>query len=68
MNTVTIQPIRKIVQYLFLAVIVLIGVQFTLFVNQLEKGLLPTVTRPPGIEGLNTGWSPVFLIPSIRPV
>ena len=50
MNTATIQPVRKIVQYLFLAVLVLIGVQFTLFVNQLEKGLLPTVTRPPGIE------------------
>jgi polyferredoxin len=50
MNTATIQPVRKIVQYLFLAVLVLIGVQFTLFVNQLEKGLLPTVIRPPGIE------------------
>ena len=46
-----IQIYRKIVQYLFLAAIVLIGVQFALFVNQLEKGLLPTVTRPPGIEG-----------------
>jgi polyferredoxin len=51
MNTRTIiQPLRKIVQYLFLAVIVLIGVQFSLFVSQLEKGLLPTITRPPGIE------------------
>ena len=46
-----IQIYRKIIQYLFLAVIVLIGVQFTLFVNQLEEGLLPTITRPPGIEG-----------------
>ncbi len=45
-----IQAYRKIVQYLFLAVIVLIGVQFSLFVSQLEKGLLPTITRPPGIE------------------
>jgi polyferredoxin len=45
-----IQIYRKIVQYLFLAVIVLIGVQFSLFVIQLEKGLLPTVIRPPGIE------------------
>ena len=45
-----IQIYRKIVQYLFLAVIMLIGVQFSLFVSQLEKGLLPTITRPPGIE------------------
>ena len=46
-----IQIYRKIVQYLFLGIIVLIGVQCTLFVNQLEKGILPTITRPPGIEG-----------------
>jgi hypothetical protein len=51
MKTSPIQPVRKIVQYSFLALIVLIGVQFALFVSQLEKGLLPTVTRPPGIEG-----------------
>jgi len=46
----SIQPYRKIVQYLFLATTVLIGVQFSLFVNQLESGVLPTVSRPPGIE------------------
>ena len=51
MKTIPIQTARKIVQYCFLAMIVLIGVQFTLFVNQLEEGLLPTITRPPGIEG-----------------
>ena len=51
MKTLPIQPVRKIVQYSFLALIVLIGVQFTLFVSQLEKGSLPTITRPPGIEG-----------------
>jgi polyferredoxin len=45
-----IQIYRKIVQYLFLAVTVLIGVQFSVFVSQLEKGILPTMTRPPGIE------------------
>jgi len=45
-----IQSYRKIVQYLFLAVTLLIGVQFTLFVNQLEKGILPSIPRPPGIE------------------
>ena len=41
---------RKIVQYLFLAIVVLIGIKFTLFVNQLENGMVPTVTRPAGIE------------------
>ena len=45
-----IQAYRKIVQYLFLAVTFLIGVQFSIFVGQLEKGVLPTMTRPPGIE------------------
>ena len=45
-----IQLYRKIVQYLFLSTVVLIGIKFTIFVNQLENGMLPTVTRPPGIE------------------
>jgi polyferredoxin len=45
-----IQLYRKIVQYLFLATVVLIGFKFALFVNQLENGIRPTVTRPPGIE------------------
>ena len=50
MNGFNIQIYRKIVQYLFLAVTLLIGVQFSIFVSQLEKGILPTMTRPPGIE------------------
>jgi hypothetical protein len=41
---------RKIIQYLFLATIVLIGIKFVIFVNQLENGIRPTVVRPPGIE------------------
>ncbi len=45
-----IQFYRKIVQYLFLATVVLIGIKFTLFVGQLEKGVTPTISRPPGIE------------------
>ena len=45
-----IQLIRKIVQYLFLATVILIGIQFAVFVGQLENGTRPTVTRPPGIE------------------
>jgi hypothetical protein len=50
LNRPDIQLYRKIIQYLFLATVVLIGIQFTLFVNQLESGMVPTVTRPPGIE------------------
>jgi len=45
-----IQWYRKIVQYLFLATVVLIGIKFSIFVNQLASGILPTVVRPPGIE------------------
>jgi polyferredoxin len=45
-----IQFYRKIVQYLFLATVVLIGIKFTIFVSQLGNGIRPTVTRPPGIE------------------
>ncbi len=46
-----IQPIRRLVQVGFLLVIIWIGVEFTLFVNQLERGEIPTVSRPPGVEG-----------------
>jgi polyferredoxin len=45
-----IQLYRKIVQYLFLATVVSIGVKFSIFVSQLASGILPTVSRPPGIE------------------
>jgi polyferredoxin len=45
-----IQLYRGIIQYLFLATVVLIGIKFILFVNQLENGIVPTITRPPGIE------------------
>ena len=45
-----IQLYRKIVQYLFLATVVLIGIQFTIFVSQLENGIRPSVSRPAGIE------------------
>ena len=45
-----IQLYRKIIQYLFSATVVLIGIQFSVFVNQLENGTVPTVTRPAGIE------------------
>ena len=40
-----IQWCRKMVQYLFLATVVLIGIKFSIFVNQLASGISPTVTR-----------------------
>ena len=49
-NFINIQTYRRIVQYLFLATTVSIGVQFSVFVKQLERGILPTISRPPGIE------------------
>jgi polyferredoxin len=49
-STANIQLVRKMVQYLFLATVIVIGIQFAVFVNQLESGIRPTVTRPPGIE------------------
>jgi polyferredoxin len=49
-SSANIQLYRKIVQYLFLATVIVIGIQFAVFVNQLESGIRPTVTRPPGIE------------------
>lgn len=41
---------RKTVQVLFLATVLLIGVQFTVFVNQLSQGRVPVGARPPGVE------------------
>ena len=45
-----IQLHRKLIQCLFLAAVGLIGIKFSMFVNQLENGMVPTVSRPPGIE------------------
>ncbi len=50
MRCLHIQKVRKIIQYLFLALTVLIGWQFAVFVRGLEKGLSSTIYRPPGIE------------------
>ena len=49
-NLNNIQFHRKFIQYLFLITTVGIGVQFSIFVSQLERGIIPTVSRPPGIE------------------
>ncbi len=50
LSAADVQLLRKIVQYLFLATVILIGIKFTIFVHQLENGINPTVRRPPGIE------------------
>ena len=42
--------LRSMVQAAFLTLVLWIGGQFTLFVWQLERGLEPTVSRPPGVE------------------
>ncbi len=48
----SIQFYRKMVQFGFLAVILWIGLEFVLFVSQLEKGGTPSISsRPPGVEG-----------------
>lgn len=49
------QQIRAVVQGLFLALNVWIGLQFFLFVRQFERGGIPSVDRPPGVEG----WLPI---------
>lgn len=46
-----IEPYRHYVQLFFLALIIWIGIDFTRFVLQLQKGIAPTVSRPPGVEG-----------------
>lgn len=49
-NKFKISPYRKVVQFGFLAVTLLIGIHFYIFVYQLENGHLPIVSRPPGVE------------------
>ncbi len=45
-----IQPYRRLIQIGFLLVTLWIGFEFVLFVQQLEKGIEPTISRPPGVE------------------
>lgn len=49
-DTLRIQPVRLLVQFGFLAVTLWIGIEFVSFVAQLERGQIPTVTRPGGVE------------------
>jgi hypothetical protein len=50
------QALRRTVQVVFLLLNLALGVQFFLFVRSFEGAQsLPTVTRPPGVEG----WLPI---------
>lgn len=42
--------VRRGVQFLSLMTVCFIGFRFSQFVGQLEKGMLPLVDRPPGVE------------------
>ncbi|MEJ2535833.1 MAG: 4Fe-4S binding protein [Calditrichia bacterium] len=46
-----IQPVRRIIQLSFFLITLWIGFEFAQFVHQLEQGIIPTVSRPPGVEG-----------------
>lgn len=46
----TAQFYRRFVQFGFLAVIIWIGIKFSIFVNQLERGAEQVISRPPGVE------------------
>ena len=50
-HSLLLRLLRKAIQYLFLATILLIGFQFAAFVDQLYSGAIPTTPRPPGVEG-----------------
>lgn len=41
---------RRLSQYCFLIATLIMGTQFYLFVRQLERGVVPSISRPPGIE------------------
>lgn len=57
------QSLRHLVQYLFLALNVVIGVQFYLFVRYFETGGRSVqVSRPPGVEG----WLPIASLMNLK--
>ncbi len=57
-----IQPYRRLIQFGFLLVLLWIGAEFILFVSQLERGITPTISRPPGVEG----FLPISALMSLR--
>ena len=53
---------RTLVRSLFLAVLTCTGIRFYLFVESLEKGVLPAFLRPPGVEA----FLPVSALVSLK--
>jgi len=45
-----IHKYRQLIQIAFILILTWIGIEFYLFVGQLEQGITPTITRPPGAE------------------
>ena len=41
---------RRLIQIAFILILAWICVEFYLFVHQLEQGIVPTISRPPGVE------------------
>lgn len=46
-----VQPLRLLIQFCFLLFMIWLGVRFYQFVEPLRTGVLPTVSRPAGVEG-----------------
>ncbi len=44
------QAVRRGIQFLFLIIVCFIGFRFSQFAGVLEKGMIPLVDRPPGVE------------------
>jgi len=57
-----IKPSRRIIQAGFLLVTIWIGIEFAVFVHQLQQGQVPTISRPPGVEA----FLPISALISLR--
>ncbi len=53
---------RRISQILFTVLVLWIGIEFIIFVHQLETGQPVTITRPPGVEA----FLPIASLMSLR--
>ncbi len=49
-NDPPVQPYRRWVQWGFFLLVIWIGIEFFIFVTQLQQGKNPVVERPPGVE------------------
>ncbi len=58
----TVVPLRRVVQLGFLAVVLLVGAQFTVWAHARLQGRPSVVPRPPGVEG----FLPISALMSLR--